>query len=577
MKKNLTFSKVLLIALMAVMPLSFYAQSEHSKPVEKYWYLSLDGGFSINHGDLANYTGTIFGDWNNSKQYLLQNFNGQFTVGYQFNGVLGLNGKFGVGTLSGEKRGQELIAVVNDATTPTKWNLMLDHTKYLEGNLNLTLNVFNMFKYNPRRVVNFVPHVGIGGIYYKAGKVTGLEENYVLPAAEKADLTYTIPVGAELTFNVAPKLDIFVDYTYTFAGKDNLDQVMKAKNGVAHDQVQYINDMYSKLNLGLRFKFNNPCDIEKMAREAKEITMRVNPDPLVEKDGKVCFDVIVTIPEEYFEKQAVMNLTPYLAYNGGQIDIDPITFVGEKVKGEGDFRVNYKEGGEFTKNYCMDYVPEMENSELMGNPMFYVYEGTIYPTQEEIVKNTYFTQGGERKLADGVIVTTKPVEPEPEPEPVVEEPAPQPDFIYYFAKDRSVVKNNDKNKAARTTLKEMLNGEMKNVRVEAWASPEGELDHNNGLADDRAAAAQKDIKAQMKKAKKDAKNYEFNAKGNGPDWDKFIELVKASNLADKDAIVNNIQNASNREEAIKEMIAIYPELENEVLPLIRRAEVYIDK
>ena len=581
MKRNLTFSKVLLIALMAILPLSFYAQSNHKKPVEKYWYLSLDGGFSINHGDLANYTGTVFGDWNNSKQYFLHNFNGQFGVGYQFNGVLGLNGKFGYGTLSGEKLYTEqdpqfLIPCVNNDTYYYQ-DLQLDHTKYFEGKLNLTFNLFNMFKYNPRRVVNLVPHIGIGGIYYKAGAIQQLNANdgsNVFDPAEKYDLTLTAPVGAELTFNVAPKLDIYVDYTYLFAHKDNLDQVRKAPT----DEIQYVNDMYSQLNLGLRLKFNNPCDIEKMARDAKEITMRVNPDPLVEdENGKVCFDVIVTIPEEYFEKQAVMNLTPYLTYNGGQIDLDPITFVGEKVKGEGDFRVNYKEGGEFTKHYCTDYVPELENSELMGNPMFYVYEGTIYPTQDEIVKNAYFTQGGERKLADGVIAKPEPEpesEPEPEPEP---EPAPQPDFIYYFAKDSSVIRNNDQNKAARATLKEMLNGECKNFRIEAWASPEGELDHNNGLADDRAAAAQKDIKAQMKKAKKDAKNYEFNAKGNGPDWDKFVELVQASNLADKDAIVNNINKSSDREQTIKEMIAIYPELENEILPLIRRAEVYIDK
>ena len=81
----------------------------------------------------------------------------------------------------------------------------------------------------------------------------------------------------------------------------------------------------------------------------------------------------------------------------------------------------------------------------------------------------------------------------------------------------------------------------------------------------------------MKKAKKDAKNYEFNAKGNGPDWNLFVELVQNSNLADKDAIINNINKSSDREQTIKEMIAIYPELENEILPLIRRAEVYIDK
>lgn len=164
--------------------------------------------------------------------------------------------------------------------------------------MNLTFNVFNMFNYNPRRVVNFIPHVGIGGIFYKAGMVLDKEGDVLAEKKDDRASALTVPVGAEINFNVAPKLDIFVDYTYAFASKDDLDQVEKYPT----DKVEVVNDMYSQLNLGLRYKFNNPCDIEKMARESKEITMRVNPDPLTEKDGKVCFDVIVTIPEEYFSK-----------------------------------------------------------------------------------------------------------------------------------------------------------------------------------------------------------------------------------------------------------------------------------
>ena len=582
MKRNLTFSKLVMLVVMAILPLTFYAQEGKSKkPVEKYWYIFGEGGFSINHGDLANYTGWIFEDLD--KDYFLKNLNGQIGVGYQFGGVIGLNGKFGAGTLSGYKHVQNLTIIdhpeyIPDGSLYGLTDLSIGNndndqrTTYFETNLNLTFNVFNMFNYNPRRVVNFIPHVGIGGIFYKAGMILDKEGEVLVAKKDDRASALTVPVGAEINFNVAPKLDIFLDYTYAFASKDDLDQVEKYPT----DKVEVVNDMYSQLNLGLRYKFNNPCDIEKMARESKEITMRVNPDPLTEKDGKVCFDVIVTIPEEYFEKQAVMNLTPYLKYNGGQIDLDPITFVGEKVKGEGDFRVSYKNGGEFTKNYCIDYVPEIENSELMGDPMFYVYNGTIYPTQDEIVKNTYFTQGGERKLADGVIVTTKPVvEPEPEPEP---EPVPEPDFVYYYAKDSHVIRNNDVNKAARQALKEKINAgeEVKGFRIEGWASPEGELDHNTGLADDRANAAEKDMKAQLKKVKVNANNFEFNAKGNGPDWDTFITLVENSNIADKEAILNVIRNAgANREQEIKNMINVYPELEKDILPLLRRAEVYI--
>ena len=574
MKKNLTFAKLVMLVVMATLPFSMMAQEgkKKSRPAEKYWYIQADGGLSINHGDLANYEGWVFDDFNHYKSQALKNWNAHLGVGYQFGKVVGLNLKGGYGLLSGHKHGQALV--LNGNQDRTLYNLGLDKTNYIEADLNLTFNLFNMFNYNPRRVINLVPHIGIGGIYYKAGVVNQLNfddqvESELAPATAKRDLNFTVPAGMEITFNIAPKFDLFLDYTYKFTGTDKLDQVAKIK---VDEDKHVINDkdMYSQFNLGLRVKFNNPCDIEKMARESKKITYRVNPDPLVEgEDGNVCFDVIVTIPEEYFEKQAVMNLQPYLAYNGGQINIDPITFVGEKVKGEGDFRVNYKEGGEFTKHYCMPYQPEMENCELMADPMFYVYNGTIYPTQDEIVKNEYFTQGATEKLADGVIA---------KPEPVVYDTIWETQLkdvevlklTYFFNKDSYDINGRRKlNKEADAAFKDLLDAGITNFVVKGWASPEGEEGHNNELSNNRVNSAEKQMKKLAKKV-----DVEFDGKGYGPDWNKFVELVRNSDLKDKDAIVNNINSSSNKERTIREMCDIYPELEKDILPQIRRAEVY---
>jgi len=388
---------------------------------------------------------------------------------------------------------------------------------------------------------------------------------------DKRQLHFNVPVGMELNFNITPKFDLFLDYTYTFTGTDNLDQVCKFNESghVINDK-----DMYSQFNLGLRVKFNDPCDIEKMARESKKITYKVNPDPLVEgEDGKVCFDVIVTIPGEYFEKKAVMNLKPYLTYNGGQIDLDPITFVGEKVKGEGDFRVNYKEGGEFTKHYCKDYVPEMENSELKGDPMFYVYDGTIYPTQEEIVNNTYFTTGATEKLADGVIPMKKEEWVDKEVTETVEEMQAVKKLTYFFNKDRSNIADRKKlNNEADAAFKDLMNAGVTEFEIRAWASPEGEEGHNNELSNNRSTSAENQLKKLAKKAE-----INVTGKGFGEDLNLFIELVQNSDLKDKDAIINNINNASNKQQAIEEMCDIYPQLEKNILPQIRRAEVYVNE
>ena len=585
MKKNLTISKLLMLVIMAFLPFSMIAQEgNNKKPVERYWYIQADGGLSIYHGDLANYNGGIWDDFNHFKTMALQpNWDAHFGIGYQFGKVIGLNLKGGYGTYAGHKHNQALV--LNSAPDYTRYNLGLDQSNYIEGNLNLTFNLFNMFKYNPRRVINLVPHIGIGGIYYKAGAVNHLDgdDNAETPAlaeaADKRDLSFTVPAGMEITFNVAPKFDIFLDYTYLFTGTDNLDQVAKIKT----DEDKHIindKDMYSQFNLGLRYKFNDPCDIEKMARESKKITYRVDPDPLKEgEDGNVCFDVIVTIPGEYFEKKAVMNLKPYLAYDGGQINIDPITFVGEKVKGEGDFRVNYKEGGEFTKHYCMPYQPEMANSELKGDPMFYVYDGTIYPNQDEIVKNTYFTRGATEHLANGVIhkKRTKTV--------TVYDTTYVDTYVtkctYYFKKDKWNIKERKSlNKIADNEFNKLLDAGVTEFIIAGWASPEGEEDHNNGLSTNRYKEAEKQIK-DLAKAK--GKNITINGKsqGHGEDLDKFEELVKDSNIKDRDAILSNIDmNRNRRAAAIEDLCRTYEKQldrgrDGDILPTIRRAEIMV--
>ena len=583
MKKNLTFSKLLMLVIVAMLPMSMIAQEgkKHSKPAEKYWYIQADGGLSINHGDLANYTGGVWGDFDHFKvlaKNFTQNWNAHLGIGYQFGKVVGMNLKGGYGLLSGHKHGQALV--LNSNADNTLWNLGFDKTNYIEGNLNLTFNLFNMFNYNPRRVINFVPHIGVGGLYYQAGVVSqlagedtgeGTVVSELAPAMTKRELTFTVPAGMEITFNLAPKFDIFLDYTYLFTGSDNLDQVAK----IASDEAKHVindKDMYSQLNLGLRYKFNNPCYIEKMARESKRITYRVEPDPLVKgEDGNVCFDVIVTIPGEYFEKQAVMNLKPYLAYNGGQIDLDPITFVGEKVKGQGDFRVNYKEGGEFTKHYCKPYQEEMANCELMGDPMFYVYNGTIYPTQDEIVKNTYFTQGSTVKLADGVVVKDEYIDQTVYD--TIDKVKAVKKLTYFFNKDKYNIADRKKlNKEADAAFLDLLNAGETEFEIRAWASPEGEEGHNNELSNNRDNAAEKQM---LKLAKKT--EIKINGKGYGEDWETFKQLVRDSNLKDKDAILNNINNSSNPQRTIKEMCAIYPQLEKDILPQIRRAEVYTNE
>ena len=96
------------------------------------------------------------------------------------------------------------------------------------------------------------------------------------------------------------------------------------------------------------------------------------------------------------------------------------------------------------------------------------------------------------------------------------------------------------------------------------------------MSANRANAVVKAIKDQLKKAKLNEKDFTFDAQGFGSDWNLFNELVQNSNIKDKDQILRVINNAGgNKEKEIQNMKNIYPELEKDILPLIRRAEVYL--
>ena len=573
MKKVLT--KVMLVALMAILPLSFYAQKKQTKPVERYFYISAEGGLSVNHTDLANYGFVPFyqdGAWILNDGYVFNNFDGKVSLGYQMGKVMGINAKFGTATLAGEKHGQNLIG--NDAVVdPTMANkgfqdAMLDKTTFMEANLNLTFNLTNLFfGYNPRRVFNFIPHLGIGGIRYHAGAVTSTVGNAEPNIAAKTDaeMTYTVPVGAELNFNLARMLDFFIDYTFTWAGNDRLDQVAKAP-----DDIQIINDMYSSVNA----KFNKKRDdINDMVPD--KVKMYTDPEQLEEKDGQTCFDVVFEFPPEYFQKEAVMLITPKFNYEGGTIELDPVTFVGEKVEG-GDFQVSYKNGGKFRKNYCLDFVPEtgMEKGKLVGNPMIYAYDGTIYGNEDEITKNAYFVQGGDHTIADGIRYVA-PVQP-----PVIDTTPQEPEKVYesvgkiffdYNKSDyRAGLKQNKNN--VKSIINEINSNEAyTDVLIKGWASPEGEISLNDNLSNDRSKTGKDQVKV--------GDNVTITTQACGPDWDGFYELLANSSIKDKEQIANvlkQIKDGNQRERELKNMMKVYPKLEK-LLPELRRAEVFIKR
>jgi hypothetical protein len=117
------------------------------------------------------------------------------------------------------------------------------------------------------------------------------------------------------------------------------------------------------------------------------------------------------------------------------------------------------------------------------------------------------------------------------------------------------------------------NYKLNNIEVSAYASPDGGLKLNTGLAEDREANAEKYLNKQLKKAKIDAN---VDAKYTAQDWEGFQELVAKSNLQDKDLILRVLsmyQDPEQRENEIKNISSVYKTLADEILPQLRRARL----
>ena len=125
----------------------------------------------------------------------------------------------------------------------------------------------------------------------------------------------------------------------------------------------------------------------------------------------------------------------------------------------------------------------------------------------------------------------------------------------------------------QNALYEIQNNErktLKSTEVVAYASPDGGEKLNAKLSDKRATSADK----AWNKVTKDAQVTDPSVKSIGQDWEGFQELVKASDIEDKDLILRVLSMYSDpavRENEIKNMSQVFTSLKKTVLPELRRA------
>ncbi len=296
-----------------------------------------------------------------------------------------------------------------------------------------------------------------------------------------------------------------------------------------------------------------------------------NPEVLEAIGGKVPVTITGKFPEKYFKKNATVEVTPVLRWEGGEAKGQPATFQGEKVQGN-DQTISYKTGGTYTMKAVFDYVPEMAKSELYLD--FKIKKGKKEYTIPSV------------KIADGVIATSElptvnsanaAYAPDAFQRIIKQAKEAQIMFLIQQANLRASELKSDSLKAFHKQVVAVAgdtkNYKLNNIEISAYASPDGGVELNTTLAENRQNNTEKYMNQQLKKGKIET---EVDAKYTAQDWDGFQELVSKSNIQDKDLILRVLSMYSDpeqRETEIKNISSVYKTLADEILPQLRRARL----
>lgn len=319
----------------------------------------------------------------------------------------------------------------------------------------------------------------------------------------------------------------------------------------------------------------------KMNKYVSTITYTVDPNPLIVQGDTVHVNINGNFPGKYFYKKAQVELTPTLTYASGETPMKMAGFQGEKASVASNTNyttVPYETGKSFTYNDKVAYTPAMEESQLM-----------LKILGKQGKKEKPFDAV---KLADGVITTPYLMLSDDKvilaKDNFVRVTSHSADATINYLVASEVVRPTELKDQDVKDVSAWLKNSAKNERIvikgatiDAYASPEGEVHMNEGLADKRAASAKKWLQGELNKNKyamaKDDAFYTLNPRGE--DWAGFKAATQASSFADKDLVLRVLEmypDVEKRESEIKNMAATYKEVAEDILPKLRRSEVKVN-
>lgn len=297
--------------------------------------------------------------------------------------------------------------------------------------------------------------------------------------------------------------------------------------------------------------------------------IKADPQPLEVVGGQVPVTIHIAYPAKWFNKNAVVTITPVLRYATGETWGTAYTYQGEKVRANNPM-IRYGTGGNVTMKSSFKYKPEMKKSAL-------------YLTFDAKIKNKV-VRLPDIKIADGIIATSalanaataNPAVGADKFQRIIKE-AHNANILFLI--QQAELRSNELKKNELSDWKDRIKSandapnQNVSVEVSAYASPDGGLKLNETLAEKREANTTRYVKGELKKQKIDIP---VDANYTAQDWEGFKELVSKSNLQDKDLVLRVLsmyKDPEEREREIKNISSVFKSLADEILPQLRRSRL----
>ena len=317
------------------------------------------------------------------------------------------------------------------------------------------------------------------------------------------------------------------------------------------------------------------CSLPKMIKTVENINLEISPSPVVLQGDDVTIDITGSFPPKYFAKKVRATATPFLVWEGGEAAFEPVNFQGEDAAGNGTV-VSWENGKSFNYTSTVPYEAAMKDQARL----------------ELRMSGSQGDKTGEfpaLDLAPGVMATQDLVQPDEQfviaPDNFQRVMTYVQDLTINYGYQSSFVKSNEYRdedwKAAKDLFALAASADsvsIVSVMTQSYASPEGEISLNEDLAMDRANSANKAVTRELGRKRIELEESAVRAMPKGEDWEGFKKAMRSSEIADKDLILRVLEMYSDknkREEEIKNIAKTYQEIEDRILPGLRRSQVAI--